>query len=117
MAEDSGQEHDDEQSNQQSEHEVAQPGMGFEEEALPGSALANPGTLMGGDPRLKGRGNAPVRAAVMQRMQKTYGNRAVQRFLQRSASSTPIQRQDESAPEGEEELKKEPEEEAAAPPA
>jgi hypothetical protein len=34
-----------------------------------------------GDPRLSGRGNAPVRAAVMRQAQHNYGNRAVQRIL------------------------------------
>jgi hypothetical protein len=46
-----------------------------------------PSTLLG-DSRLSGRGNAPVRTAVMQRMQQTVGNRAVQRFLQRAAADT-----------------------------
>ncbi|HEX9990221.1 MAG TPA: M15 family metallopeptidase [Chloroflexia bacterium] len=40
-----------------------------------------------GSRQLSGRGNAPVRIAMMQRMQQTHGNRAVQRFLQRSTSS------------------------------
>ena len=37
------------------------------------------------DSRAGARGNAPTRAAALQRMQQTYGNRAVQRFLQRAA--------------------------------
>src|SRR3982074_3572182 len=37
------------------------------------------------DARVRARGNAPTRAAALQRMQQTYGNRAVQRFLQRAA--------------------------------
>ncbi|HKP52234.1 MAG TPA: DUF4157 domain-containing protein [Chloroflexia bacterium] len=47
------------------------------------------GALLG-NPRLEGRGNASVHAAVMQSAQKTHGNRAVQRFLtaQRSATAT-----------------------------
>lgn len=40
-----------------------------------------------GDPRLNGRGNRPVKTAVMQQMQRTYGNRATQRFLQRAAAN------------------------------
>ncbi len=38
---------------------------------------------------LRGRGNAPVRAAMLQRLQQTYGNRALQRLLsaQRSAAT------------------------------
>ncbi len=39
-----------------------------------------------GDSRLKTRGNGPVQASVMQGMQRTHGNRAVQRLLQRRAS-------------------------------
>jgi hypothetical protein len=51
--------------------------------AYPNSLLSNP--------MLSGRGNAPVRAAVMQRAQQTHGNRAVQRYtraVQRSAADT-----------------------------
>jgi hypothetical protein len=51
------------------------------------SAPNYPSSLLG-DSRLSGRGNAPVRTAVMQRMQQTVGNRAVQRFLQRAAADT-----------------------------
>jgi hypothetical protein len=40
-----------------------------------------PGLL--GDPRLGGRGNGPVRAALVQRMQQTVGNRAAARLIQR----------------------------------
>ncbi len=40
------------------------------------------------DTRLNGRGNEPVRVALMRQMQQTYGNRAVQRFLQRKARAT-----------------------------
>ncbi|MDQ2807411.1 MAG: hypothetical protein M3Z04_10955 [Chloroflexota bacterium] len=35
------------------------------------------------DPRLAGRGNGPVRVALMRQAQRTQGNRAVQRLLQR----------------------------------
>lgn len=43
-------------------------------------------TLLG-DPRLGGRGNAPVRAAMIQQMQQNQGNRATQRFLQQATKS------------------------------
>jgi hypothetical protein len=44
-------------------------------------------------PDIGGRGNAPVRSAMLQRMQQQYGNRAVQRFLQRTpAGGVPVQR-------------------------
>ncbi len=46
---------------------------------------------------LTGRGNAPVRAAMLQRAQQTYGNRAVQRALRSwaapSGSFQPVQRE------------------------
>src|SRR4051794_16423404 len=46
-----------------------------------------------GRPAIQGRGNAPVRAAVLQRMQQTYGNRAVQRYLsQARAAPAPARR-------------------------
>ena len=53
-----------------------------------------------GNPRLGGRGNGPMHIAMMQSMQQTYGNRAVQRFLQRTPASapTPVQRQDPQTP-------------------
>jgi hypothetical protein len=38
--------------------------------------------------------NAPVRQAAMQSMQRTYGNRAVQRYVQRQVA-LPVQRQDD----------------------
>ncbi|MDQ2808823.1 MAG: hypothetical protein M3Z04_18250, partial [Chloroflexota bacterium] len=39
----------------------------------------------------QGRGNGPVRQAALQRMQRTHGNRAVQRFLQsHSAPAAPV---------------------------
>src|SRR5689334_5002822 len=40
------------------------------------------------DPHIEGRGNAPVRQAALQQMQRTYGNRATQRFLQRAPAGT-----------------------------
>ncbi|MBF6613436.1 MAG: hypothetical protein IVW55_09950 [Chloroflexi bacterium] len=45
-----------------------------------------------GSARLNGRGNEPVRIAMMQRLQSTQGNHAVQRFLQRAQSEATIQR-------------------------
>ena len=56
-----------------------------------GQAEASSATRNGdllGDSRLKGRGNEPVRVALMQDMQQTHGNRAVQRFVQRSSAGT-----------------------------
>ena len=47
------------------------------------------------DSRLSGRANRAVRAASMQQMQQTHGNRAVQRFVQRTVS---VQRDPSSGP-------------------
>src|SRR5690349_17641060 len=67
-------------------HKVAPP-VRFNE------AAATSGPILGGvgpqallaNPNIAGRGNGVVRAAALQRMQQTYGNRAVQRFIQRCA--------------------------------
>jgi hypothetical protein len=40
------------------------------------------------DPRSSGRGNSVATAAVLQTMQQTYGNKATQRFVQRSKASS-----------------------------
>lgn len=46
--------------------------------------------------KLAGRGNAPVQIAMMQQMQTTYGNRAVQRFMRQAAAPPPaVQRAEE----------------------
>ena len=50
--------------------------------------------------RLSQRGNGPVQIALMRQMQRTYGNRAVRQFLQRTTSSplSQVQREgDDSA--------------------
>lgn len=62
---------------------------------LNGRAVPVPPTLYStglvGDPRLNGRGNQPVKNAVMQRVQRTYGNRAAQRAIaiQRTPPNAP----------------------------
>lgn len=43
-----------------------------------------------GRSQLGGRGNGPVRAAMIQQIQKTQGNRAAQRFLQRAAEQSAL---------------------------
>jgi hypothetical protein len=55
-----------------------------------------------GDPRLSGRGNGPVRAAVVQRLQRTAGNRATARLIQRLTLGHPlvaVQRDDDDEEE------------------
>lgn len=49
-------------------------------------ALPAPAPALLGSPRLPGRGNGPVRAAVVQRLQQTVGNRAARRLVQRRAA-------------------------------
>lgn len=62
------------------------------------------------DPALSERPNASVRASTMQQMQRTYGNRSVQRFLNTAATpaqgsfSVPVQRQVAVQRQDEEEL-------------
>lgn len=92
MAEDGDREHSERSKVQRAERhaEGANAGQG----GLETAPAALSGSMLG-DPRLNGRGNAPVRVAMMQRMQRTYGNRAVQRSLQRamhsrSATSTDV---------------------------
>lgn len=62
------------------------------------SASQYPASLAGSQ-SLRERGNAPVQAAVLQRLQRAHGNRAVQRFLQRQKASgeVNVQRQDPPA--------------------
>lgn len=87
------------------EHEAAHKGSGSATSAGETTSVqAYSGSLLG-DARLNGRGNAPVRAATMQRMQQTQGNRALQRFLHGSGipGFKAVQREGEAAvapPEG-----------------
>src|SRR5687767_13227772 len=61
-------------------------------EGIQGAAYEVPysGSLLG-DAKLNNRGNQPVQVALLQRMQKTHGNQATQRYLQRkAAASSPV---------------------------
>lgn len=71
--------------SRRTEHDAVQTGGGPEQVEAPGGA-SYAGSLLG-DPRLDGRGNGPVKIAMMQRAQKMYGNRTVQRMLHTLASS------------------------------
>ena len=69
------------------------------EELLPPLSGVAPEAVLS-DPAIGARGNAPVRAAAVQRMQQLYGNRATRRFLQRSlasATALPVQRDNTSS--------------------
>jgi hypothetical protein len=49
-------------------------------------------------PDIGGRGNGPVRVAAVQRLQRAYGNRGAQRYLQRHAAPTAVQRDGAALP-------------------
>jgi hypothetical protein len=83
MAEDSGRERDDRQTAQRADR---QPGGILEGQLAPEYALASRGSLLG-DSRLEGRGNGPVKVALMRQAQQTYGNRALRRALQPKLST------------------------------
>ncbi|HEX9988836.1 MAG TPA: hypothetical protein VGE45_10225 [Chloroflexia bacterium] len=86
MAEDQGKEHD----KQQKVHRADQSTTGPEGSIAPENTPTYPTSLLN-NPALGGRGNAPVRAAIMRQMQQTYGNKAVQRYLQRARdTATPV---------------------------
>ncbi len=69
------------QHAQRSESE-SQANHGLDAACISSESVTYPSTLIN-DSRLEVRGNAPVRSSVMQNMQQTHGNRAVQRFIQR----------------------------------
>ena len=86
MAEDAGKERDDlrfknrhSASQQSATYYVDQAEIGERDASLTG-----PTALVEG--RLEGRGSAPLRAAAIQGLQRTCGNRAVQRFLHSATS-------------------------------
>lgn len=92
---------------EQDEHKriqrTKQPAVEAEDSLTPEHNPSYPTSLLA-DARLNGRGNQPVRTALMRQMQQTYGNRAVQRYLQRAVHRpqpqsglhpVPLQREDE----------------------
>jgi hypothetical protein len=99
MAEDTRREsleHDEhrklQRAKQHADGEHADNGPG--ELQAPDSVPSYPPSLLA-DVKLSGRGNGPVRTALMRQMQQTYGNRATQRYIQRQATqagSLPVQR-------------------------
>ncbi|HYO50374.1 MAG TPA: hypothetical protein VEW94_11045 [Chloroflexia bacterium] len=85
MSKDASKEDNSGRRTPHAEHTVEQPGSNSDVDIE--SAPAYSEALLG-NPSLDGRGNQPVKIALMQSSQGTYGNQAVQRFLQR-ARSTP----------------------------
>lgn len=88
MAEDNSREHDEHQRSRTVDHQAAEHDRGQYGEATPSAQTAYATNLIG-DPRLNGRGNGSVKAAVMRQAQQTQGNRAVQRAIQRAAQEEP----------------------------
>ncbi|HYO50662.1 MAG TPA: hypothetical protein VEW94_12500 [Chloroflexia bacterium] len=89
MAEYSKREHDEHKRVQRAQHQHDQQ-AGKPDAALDaGPTPSNSGSLLG-DARLDGRGNRPVKVAVMRQMQKSYGNRSVQRFLHGASANHTI---------------------------
>src|SRR5690348_9882196 len=62
---------------------------GPQAEALLADALPAAPALLA-NPNIGGRGNAPVRQAALRQMQRTYGNRATQRFLDAQAATASL---------------------------
>ncbi|HYP38746.1 MAG TPA: D-alanyl-D-alanine carboxypeptidase family protein, partial [Chloroflexia bacterium] len=79
--------HQEQSGPERAHHHDAAPSASAHESGQSGMDSVAHGTALLGDARLDGRGNGPVRAAVMQRMQQSVGNRALQRLL-RSPSVT-----------------------------
>jgi outer membrane protein OmpA-like peptidoglycan-associated protein len=90
MSEDHDHEAEERRRVQRRKPGAAQPGPSADHAPGPETPAPYPGRLVG-DPRLGGRGNTPVRSAVMQRAQQTHGNRAVQRAV-RGGGPVPVQR-------------------------
>lgn len=98
MPEDQGREHS-EQRTPQVEHKREHASSESDGLVPADLGLGYPVSLLG-DPNMSGRGNGPVRAAIVQRMQQSHGNRATRQFVQRSvdrsggSSRLAVQRQD-----------------------
>jgi hypothetical protein len=99
MSKDASKEDNSGRRTPHTEHSVEQPGSKSDAGVQPETAYSD---ALLGHPRLDGRGNQPVKIALMQSSQGTYGNQAVQRFLQRARSKPQagheaVQRQEPAA--------------------
>lgn len=88
MAEDQSRQNDEQKKVQRTE----QPAAGSEGLLASDNTPSYPISLLG-DPNLGGRGNSPVRNALMLQMQRTYGNQATRRYIQKSAGGLSVARQ------------------------
>jgi hypothetical protein len=84
MAENTTKHSDNQQHTHHIEHATNGP-----ESAQAGQGVGSYSASLLNDSRLDGRGNEPVRIALMRQMQQSYGNRAVQRFVQGGQSGEP----------------------------
>jgi hypothetical protein len=81
------------------EEHNSQPQASVEEHANPTPEVWHSSVIQ--DPKSRHSVNAPARAAAIQSMQQTHGNRAVQRFVQRTSASQaymPVQREHHHEP-------------------
>lgn len=87
MAQDGNAAHDESNAARHHKHSAEPVGLDAAHESVPGQAgeLVSQSAALLGDARLEGRGNQGVKTAVIQSMQRTYGNRALQRHLNRLA--------------------------------
>src|SRR5262245_43720402 len=89
MPEDASRQTQDPSRERRTERQAPSPFPGLEGLAPLDAPIAiSPSGLLG-DPRLNGRGNGPVKVALMRQAQQVYGNRAVQRFLHQRRHSIP----------------------------
>src|SRR6476646_4276764 len=86
MPEEQSLENEEQKRVRRSEHMPEQPNGTLDGVTPQEQAPLYPSRLLG-DPKLAGRGNAPVRNAVVQQMQSAYGNRATRRLMQRSKNA------------------------------
>src|SRR4051812_22166348 len=105
MSDHQDQEHAERAKVQRAERSVAPDKAAERPGGAPTASLpADPRSLLA-DARVRGRGNDPVRIALMREMQQTYGNRAVQRYLRQAEAphdtaqaAAPVQTQQAVAP-------------------
>src|SRR5690348_13372141 len=80
MAEDTRAEHDASQTRRRTEQHTPERGNDHDQPLSPVDEPLYPTSLLD-DPSSQASYNRPVRIAIMQQMQQTYGNHAVQRWL------------------------------------
>src|SRR5215212_4283331 len=82
-------ESEQQKSRRSADHVAAEPARETDLQANAEIPFVYSPTMLG-DSRLDTRGSEPVRNAVMEKAQKTHGNRSVQRFLQAQRSAAGV---------------------------